>query len=84
MPDGQWSAKRERQYDHIKKGLLDRGDPAELAEEIAAMTVNKQRARALSTTSPDRGRRLPGFLPRDQTLWRRKPVPPRRAGTWRL
>src|SRR5579863_3226226 len=46
MPDGQWSAKRERQYDHIKQGLLDRGDPTELAEEIAARTVNKERARA--------------------------------------
>jgi hypothetical protein len=46
MPQGRWSAKRERQYDHIKKGLLERGDSEELAEEIAARTVNKERARA--------------------------------------
>jgi hypothetical protein len=46
MPQGQWSPKRERQYDHIKEGLLERGDPEDLAEEIAARTVNKERARA--------------------------------------
>ena len=46
MPEQAWSAKRERQYDHIKEGLLDRGDSEELAEEIAARTVNKERARA--------------------------------------
>ena len=46
MPQAQWSAKRERQYDHIKEGLLDRGDAEDLAEEIAARTVNKERARA--------------------------------------
>jgi len=46
MPQGAWSAKRERQYDHIKEGLLERGDSEDLAEEIAARTVNKQRARA--------------------------------------
>jgi hypothetical protein len=41
-----WSAKRERQYEHIKDGLVDRGRPEEVAEEIAARTVNKERARA--------------------------------------
>jgi hypothetical protein len=46
MPQGTWSAKRERQYDHIKEGLLQRGDSEDLAEEIAARTVNKERARA--------------------------------------
>jgi hypothetical protein len=46
MPQGKWSAKRERQYDHIKQGLLERGDPEDLAQEIAARTVNKERARA--------------------------------------
>jgi len=46
MPKQAWSAKRERQYDHIKEGLLNRGDSEELAEEIAARTVNKERARA--------------------------------------
>jgi hypothetical protein len=41
-----WSAKRERQYEHIKDGLLDRGENEDEAEEIAARTVNKERARA--------------------------------------
>ncbi len=45
MPQQRWSAKRERQYDHIKKGLLDRGESEDTAEEIAARTVNKERAR---------------------------------------
>jgi hypothetical protein len=44
MPRGTWTAKRERQYDHIKSGLLQRGKKAEVAEEIAARTVNKERA----------------------------------------
>jgi hypothetical protein len=46
MPQRAWNDKRERQYDHIKKGLLDRGEDEETAEEIAARTVNKERARA--------------------------------------
>ena len=46
MPEGTWSAKRERQYDHIKKGLIERGDSDDLAQEIAARTVNKERARS--------------------------------------
>ena len=46
MPQQSWSAKRERQYVHIKEGILKRGDPPALAEEIAARTVNKERARA--------------------------------------
>ncbi len=46
MPPGAWSGKRERQYDHIKEGLIDRGDSEDLAEEIAARTVNKERARS--------------------------------------
>ena len=41
-----WSDKRERQYDHIKDGLLERGEDEDTAEEIAARTVNKERARA--------------------------------------
>ena len=41
-----WSAKRERQYDHIKEGLKDRGTSTKKAEEIAARTVNKTRAQA--------------------------------------
>ncbi|MDP2292227.1 MAG: plasmid stabilization protein [Actinomycetota bacterium] len=41
-----WSDKRERQYEHIKEGLLDQGRPEDTAEEIAARTVNKVRAQA--------------------------------------
>lgn len=44
MPRTAWSAKRERQYKHIKEGLLDRGERKHVAEEIAARTVNKERA----------------------------------------
>jgi hypothetical protein len=46
MPQRAWSDKRERQYDHIKEGLLERGESHDTAEEIAARTVNKERARA--------------------------------------
>ena len=41
-----WSKKRERQYEHVKEGLERRGESDELAEEIAARTVNKERARS--------------------------------------
>ena len=40
-----WSNKRERQYEHIKDSLLERGESEDEAEEIAARTVNKERAR---------------------------------------
>src|SRR5262245_61029494 len=49
MPQEQWSPTRERQYEHIKSGLLDRGDDEDTAQEIAARTVNKERARAGET-----------------------------------
>jgi hypothetical protein len=45
MPQEQWSDKRERQYEHIKSGLKKRGRGEDTAEEIAARTVNKERAR---------------------------------------
>ena len=45
MPRGS-SPKRERQYEHILEAERDRGVPRERAEEIAARTVNKQRARS--------------------------------------
>ncbi|HSX67085.1 plasmid stabilization protein [Nocardioides sp.] len=45
MPQRAWSKKRERQYEHIKEGLEDRGKSEDVAEEIAARTVNKERAR---------------------------------------
>jgi len=46
MPQRAWSEKRERQYEHIKEGLEERGRSDDVAEEIAARTVNKERARA--------------------------------------
>ena len=44
MPSTEWNAKRKRQYQHIKDSVLARGDSKEAAEEIAARTVNKERA----------------------------------------
>lgn len=41
-----WSDKRERQYEHIKQGLEDKGRSEGTAQEIAARTVNKERARS--------------------------------------
>ena len=46
MPPQAWSKKRERQYEHIKEGLEERGRSEDQAEEIAARTVNKERARS--------------------------------------
>jgi hypothetical protein len=46
MPQEAWNAKRERQYEHIKSGLKKRGASEDRAEEIAARTVNKERARS--------------------------------------
>jgi hypothetical protein len=46
VPQQVWSKKRERQYKHIKEGLEDRGRSEDTAEEIAARTVNKERARS--------------------------------------
>ncbi|GAB78400.1 hypothetical protein SAMN05421595_2666 [Austwickia chelonae] len=54
MPQKSWSAKRERQYDHIKDSLEDRGHDEDEAEEIAARTVNKERARAGETRTASR------------------------------
>ena len=45
MPRGS-NAKRERQYEHIKDSAEERGTSERRAEEIAARTVNKERARA--------------------------------------
>ena len=46
MPQSAWSSKRERQYEHIRESLRERGRSEDKAEEIAARTVNKERARA--------------------------------------
>lgn len=58
MPQQAWSKKRERQYEHIKDGLEERGRSEDEAEEIASRTVNKERARSgeseqSSSTSTD-------------------------------
>ena len=49
-----WTKKRERQYEHIKEGVLARGEDEDTAEEIAARTVNKERARAGEATEPSK------------------------------
>jgi hypothetical protein len=81
MPPQAWSKKRERQYEHIKEGLEEHGRSEDVAEEIAARTVNKERARAgeareSSRTSTDdissgrrgglRSHKGPGGRTRDQ------------------
>ena len=54
MPRQPWSDKRERQYEHIKEGLRERGESEDTAEEIAARTVNKERARAGESATASR------------------------------
>ena len=46
MPQQAWSAKRERQYEHIKESEQKQGRSTKRAKEIAARTVNKERARS--------------------------------------
>jgi hypothetical protein len=46
MPQRTWSNKRERQYEHIKTSAKKRGTSTKRAKEIAARTVNKERARS--------------------------------------
>ena len=46
MPQKAWSAKRERQYEHVKEGLEEHGRPERVARQIAARVVNKERARS--------------------------------------
>ena len=46
MPEDAWSGKRERQYEHVKSGWVERGKSEEVAEGIAARTVNMQQARS--------------------------------------
>jgi len=52
MPQGAWTEKRERQYDHIKANLKKRGRPEETAERIAAATVNQTRTAKGETKEP--------------------------------
>ena len=51
MPQRAWSSKRERQYEHIKDSEKKQGRSTKRAKEIAARTVNKQRAQAGETKS---------------------------------
>jgi hypothetical protein len=53
MPRGS-SPKRERQYEHIKESVKERGGSNRRAEEIAARTVNKERARSGESRSASR------------------------------
>jgi len=53
MPRGS-NAKRERQYEHIKESAEKRGESKKRAEEIAARTVNKERARSGEAKNPSR------------------------------
>jgi hypothetical protein len=65
MPQQAWNTKRERQYKHIKESIKERGASEDKAQEIAARTVNKERARSgeaesssrLSRTDMSSGRR---------------------------
>jgi hypothetical protein len=49
MPQKTWSSKRERQYEHIKESAKKEGKSTKRAKEIAARTVNKERARSGET-----------------------------------
>jgi len=49
MPQSAWNAKRERQYEHIKEAEQEQGRSTKRAKEIAARTVNKERARSGET-----------------------------------
>jgi hypothetical protein len=51
MPQKAWSDKRERQYEHIKESEKKQGRSTKRAKEIAAATVNKQRAQKGETKS---------------------------------
>jgi hypothetical protein len=67
MPQRAWSDKRERQYEHIKEGAKERGTSTKRAKEIAARTVNKERARSGESRQASRSSR-------------RGPSPSRRGG----
>ena len=52
MPHEAWSPKRERQYEHIKSNLKQRGRSEDTAERIAAATVNQTRTAKGETKEP--------------------------------
>jgi len=57
MPQDAWSNKRERQYEHIKDSAKERGASTKRAKEIAARTVNKERARSGEARTSSRSSR---------------------------
>ena len=57
MPQRAWSNKRERQYEHIKEGAKNKGTSPKRAKQIAAATVNKERARSGEARSSSRSSR---------------------------
>jgi hypothetical protein len=65
VPQKAWSNKRERQYEHIKEGEKKQGRSTKRAKEIAARTVNKQRARSGEARESSRTSR------RDMSSYRR-------------
>ena len=69
MPQQAWSAKRERQYEHIKESAKEQGASTKRAKEIAARTVNKERART------GRGEDVVPLLARDISSGRRGGLP---------
>jgi hypothetical protein len=54
MPQQAWSAKRERQYEHVKESEEKQGRSTKRAKQIAAATVNKERARKGEARSASR------------------------------
>jgi len=54
MPRKEWTAKEDRQYEHIKDAERERGVPLKTSKEIAARTVNKERARKGETRTASR------------------------------
>src|SRR5919198_1382010 len=54
MPRGEWTPKQERKYEHIKDSQKSRGRSTKRAKEIAARTVNKERARRGQTKTASR------------------------------
>jgi hypothetical protein len=65
MPQRAWSNKRERQYEHIKESEQKQGRSTKRAKEIAARTVNKERARSGEARESSRTSR------RDMSSYRR-------------
>ena len=54
MPRKEWTGKQERKYEHIKDSERERGVSTKRAKEIAARTVNKERARRGQTKTASR------------------------------